>query len=421
MYEIVDAVNQQIRPDAKPEQLLILTKLAELMPSMENPVWRISKTRLAVITHLHPRTVQRHLNSLVETGELKVIEGEDVEDDQYGKLYLLKLPEGFDRKVIGLRRGHYYSGKWMSAREQREAEKRTLSPVLKSEVEEQAQQHAITGAEANSPIRGRQNASRGEADCLGGGDKLPPGGRQIASGGETNCLGGGDKLPPIKNIENISQKEINNNNNEEKPDGTDVVVVDGDDEEDVDYGSPFVKAACEDAAAATGASAKTFLRLGMDERLRDFLGGAVEQFRKAKNQGTDISDPARYLMGIVKKKAQTYAMNGAVGKIRRDYTPRQGSGSAASASDQSTEGDKYAVFTKAWDGFCTYFGFVRWSDLACKKVGNNIMERIPKGLTAEEVEEWVDRLFKRLYNRSYEGCASAATLNEIVMGVIGSL
>lgn len=116
MYKLVDAVNQQVAHTVKPVDLLVLTKFAELVPNPYNPVMRVGTKRFEAMTHIKESTgtLTDSLDRLEKMGLLVPSEpGEARRKKRVGNKpckYVLKLPEGYNEKVVDSRRGHYYGG-----------------------------------------------------------------------------------------------------------------------------------------------------------------------------------------------------------------------------------------------------------------------------------------------------------------------
>lgn len=115
MYELVDAVNQQMPLSIEPSELLILTKFAELVRNPYKPVMRVGVKRFTTITHIKKKTLTKYLDNLEELGYLvPSTPGEARRQKHKGDMpceYYLHLPEGFDKAIVDSRRAIYYGGK----------------------------------------------------------------------------------------------------------------------------------------------------------------------------------------------------------------------------------------------------------------------------------------------------------------------
>ncbi len=396
MYELVDAVNQQFKLDRKlgDQQLLILTKLAELIPNPKNPVWRISLNRLSAITHIKIRSLQRLLHDLHERGELVCLDGEGDAMAYFGRAYQIVLPEGFDKDVIAMRRAHYYAGSWMSDDERLEAEKRfeerRLPPAMTVDVKKD---------------------DEGSDIAAEGGDNLTPPGDNMTWGG-ASLTGGGVSLTPINKNINNHKEELENPNNNNNPPRDDVVVVDECD--------PAVWAACKTASMVTGAKPETFRKMGLDHYLAGYVNEAAMDYKSQMESrpGYKVSNPAAYFMGIVRCKAGNETSGSRASEIRREESTPVSSRVRAHAPGYQFQPiypkvDGY--ITDKWTSFVMTHGFAdRFGLSLIGELLMRIKKAIPASLGEEERNKKTDLFFERLKGSGVEKCANGATFEEIV-------
>ncbi len=391
MYELVDAVNQQFKLDRKlgDQHLLILTKLAELIPNPKNPVWRISLKRLSAITHINKRTLQRHLHDLHERGELVCLDGEGDTMANFGRAYQIVLPEGFDADTVAMRRAHYYSGSWMSDDERQAAEKRfeerKLAPAMVADV---------------------QGVEEWDDAVTEGDDMVSPPDDMVTRGGDMVSRGG-DMVSPInKNINNHKEEQENPNNN--NPPRDDVVVVD-------EY-DPAVLAACKTASIVTGVKPETFRKLGLNHYLAGYVNEAARDYESQMDSrpGYKVSNPAAYFMGIIRRKAGNETAGARAGEIRREeFASVPAHASEYKLQPIYPKADEY--ITNKWTEFVMTHGF---ADLFGLSLIGGLLVKIKKAIPASQGEEErnmkTDLFFERLKGSGVDKCASGATFEEIV-------
>lgn len=113
MFEVVDALNQQIPLGVPPVQLHILTKLAELPLNPYDPRTKITDERFKAMTHIvDSRTIDGHIKALVSSGYLEVKEPEMSAGKARLPLkeYKIILPKGFNAEAVAKWRMKMYGG-----------------------------------------------------------------------------------------------------------------------------------------------------------------------------------------------------------------------------------------------------------------------------------------------------------------------
>ena len=243
MYMIVHAVNQQIGDDIDFGDLLVLTKFAEMMGDSLPLRFRVSRARLQAATRMDRRTLKRHTDRLAKLGYLVPLEnGSDKRTGERPILYELRLPEGYNKKVILQRlKAGYYGGKPFDPYEYKDKRKtaKYLSPVSYEEANLTDKMSAPTD---------KMSAST---------DKM-----SVAT---DKMSARADKIHPLNNIRIEEQQQLK--------EGGGVVVVDD-----------IVKKTLEMAARVSETTSEDFANLGVTAENAADVSRTIEEFRELREK-----------------------------------------------------------------------------------------------------------------------------------------